>query len=388
MNNPLFSFAIGSYNNYEYIFEAIDSVLNQTYPAIELIVSNDGSPDFKLDEVKKYIEKNRKQNIVRFIVNNNSENLGTVANTEYCRSVSSGEYIMYMSADDCLYDKDVLTKFAEEFSELGPEAMCVSGKVAMCEQDINKVINILPDDNTIKSIKEFSSEEMFSRLSHTFTIPTTSTCYKRKLYDVVGAYDKKYLIIEDAPLYLKMARLGVKFHWLDIIAARHRAGGISHGNAKNLSEAYKKYRYDEILIYKNEVFPYLNLISDTDKKIMLKKWEYIEFAYWDMFERGNANIDVGFVIKHWMMFIRKIAKYLVFNNSSIKHISSVLIMMLCFLKLLESNFISSLGFKDINSFVCTVCDIVIILGVSMLTLIYCLKVVYKIKRRNGADRNG
>ena len=57
MNNPLFSFAIGSYNNYEYIFEAIDSVLNQTYPAIELIVSNDGSPDFKLDEVKKYKTK-------------------------------------------------------------------------------------------------------------------------------------------------------------------------------------------------------------------------------------------------------------------------------------------------------------------------------------------
>ena len=66
--------------------------------------------------------------------------------------------------------------------------------------------------------------------------------------------------------------MGIKFYWVDFIAAKHRSGGISHGNKLNLSEAYQKYRYDEILIYQNEILPYQELILDEDKKLMKKKW--------------------------------------------------------------------------------------------------------------------
>ena len=52
----LFSFVITSYNNYKYIREAVDSVLMQDYPCIQLIFSNDGSVDFNAEELSGYVE--------------------------------------------------------------------------------------------------------------------------------------------------------------------------------------------------------------------------------------------------------------------------------------------------------------------------------------------
>ena len=71
--NPLISIIIVSYNNYKYIYNAIDSVLSQDYPNIELIISNDASPDFDKIAIEKYLKKNSKKNIKNIIINNNKK---------------------------------------------------------------------------------------------------------------------------------------------------------------------------------------------------------------------------------------------------------------------------------------------------------------------------
>lgn len=271
---------IASYNNYIYLKEAVDSVLKQDYSYIEVIISNDGSSDFNEMEIREYIEKHKKENIVNYIINNHETNQGTVRNVNYIRRNATGEFLMLMAADDALYDETVLSSFVGEFNRLGDDAYIISAQTAMCGEKLDEVRSYEPSTDGIQAIKNMTPEEMFSRLSHTFTIPTTSTCYRMSLYDLVGPYSEEYFIIEDAPLYLKMARMGLKFHWLDgMIAARHRDGGISHGNSKNTSESYRKYRYDEVLIFKNEILPYQDQLFPNDRRIMLEKWEYLKQAY-------------------------------------------------------------------------------------------------------------
>ena len=280
IQKPVFSFAIVSYNNYRYIFEAVDSVLQQTYPAIELLVANDGSSDFNQEELSAYIDAHKRENLVRVDIHNNETNLGTVKNIESVRQRATGTYIMYMAADDALYDETVLQRYADEFERLGEDAMVVSSRTAMCGSELGYVMDYAPDESGAKVIRDGTPAELFSRMSHTFTIPTTSTCYRLSLYDRVGPYDTTYYIIEDASFFLRFSRAGIRVHWIDdMIGARHRDGGVSHSQPKKITETYRRYRYDEVLIYEREILPYQDRLLPEDRKKMLEKWECIRRSY-------------------------------------------------------------------------------------------------------------
>ncbi len=90
MNKPLVSVIIPAYNAEKYIEIAVNSVLKQSYPNIEIIVINDGSTDNTLDVLSRF------PNIVVISTENkgvsNARNMGIEA--------SKGEYISFLDADD------------------------------------------------------------------------------------------------------------------------------------------------------------------------------------------------------------------------------------------------------------------------------------------------
>ncbi len=96
---PIVSLLLISYNNCEYIYEALDSILEQSYCNIELIVSDDCSSDFNKRKIKQYIKK-RHSNIKRLIINKNAKNMGTVRHLEYLRSICHGQLVTVIAADD------------------------------------------------------------------------------------------------------------------------------------------------------------------------------------------------------------------------------------------------------------------------------------------------
>lgn len=307
----LFSFVITSYNNYKYIREAVDSVLMQDYPRIQLIFSNDGSADFNAEELSDYVEGRKGQSIVDVQIYAHEENQGTVRNVEFCRSKADGEYIMYMAADDALNGADVLSRYVAEFDKLGEDALVLCSKVAMCGESLGDIEGYEPSAEGIRAIRDGSPQELFSRMSHTWTIPTTTCCYRREVYDVVGGYDTDYFIMEDGPLFMKLARNGQRIYWVDdLVAARHRGGGISHGNTLNLSESYRKYRYDEIIFFEKEVLPFRDQLLKEDKKPMQSKWEYIQRAYFETFVMPNMSTRELFVyqLKHFPRYIRGVLR--------------------------------------------------------------------------------
>lgn len=93
---PLVSVIIPTYNNGQFIKEAIDSVLNQTYSEIEIIVVDDGSTDNTRKIVEKY--KNR----VKYLY---KENSGSASARNMGIRESSGELIAFLDSDDVWEDK-------------------------------------------------------------------------------------------------------------------------------------------------------------------------------------------------------------------------------------------------------------------------------------------
>lgn len=104
MKEPKLSVIIAVYNTEKYVGKCLDSLFNQTYSNIELVVINDCSTDDSLKILKKYAKK-----YANMILIDNKENRGL----SYSRNVglenANGEYIGYIDSDDYV-DSDYYEK--------------------------------------------------------------------------------------------------------------------------------------------------------------------------------------------------------------------------------------------------------------------------------------
>ena len=93
--NPLVSVALGTYNGEKYLKEQIDSILNQTYRNIELVITDDCSTDNTPVILREYADKY--DNVHVYF---NEKNLGLVRNFEKAIKYVQGEYIAFADQDD------------------------------------------------------------------------------------------------------------------------------------------------------------------------------------------------------------------------------------------------------------------------------------------------
>jgi len=94
---PLVSIVMASYNHERFIEKSIDSILNQTYGNIELIVVDDNSTDNSFLIIKKKAESDCRIRIIK-----NDVNMGISETLNRGIDLAAGEYIMFSSSDDTL----------------------------------------------------------------------------------------------------------------------------------------------------------------------------------------------------------------------------------------------------------------------------------------------
>lgn len=92
--NPVVSVIIPVYNVEKYLEECIDSVLNQTYKDIEIILVDDGSTDSSGDICDRYAKNNK--NIC--VIHQKNGGLSAARNAGFCRAC--GEYVYFLDSDD------------------------------------------------------------------------------------------------------------------------------------------------------------------------------------------------------------------------------------------------------------------------------------------------
>ncbi|MDZ8259587.1 glycosyltransferase [Nostoc sp. ChiQUE01b] len=113
---PLVSICIPTYNGKDFIAEAINSVLSQTYKNIEIIVSDDNSNDQTLEIV------NRLKNICEilfFVIKH--EKYGLANNWNFCISQAKGKYVKFLFQDDLLEPNAIeeMVSLAEQDEKIG-----------------------------------------------------------------------------------------------------------------------------------------------------------------------------------------------------------------------------------------------------------------------------
>ena len=119
-NDTLVSIISPCYNVGKYLRKCLESIINQTYTNLEIILVNDCSTDNTLDILLEYEKKDKRIKII-----NNTQNLGASPSREKGYNNSTGDWICFVDSDDALNPKTIETWL----DTVDEETDIVAGKV-------------------------------------------------------------------------------------------------------------------------------------------------------------------------------------------------------------------------------------------------------------------
>ena len=179
MNNtlsPLVSIIVTSYNYDKYISETLNSLINQTYKNIEIIVMDDGSSDNSINIIKNYQKQDPR---IKLITHPNNENKGLAFSVKTAIENASGEYIAFCESDD-YFKLDHVEKKIKYINKY-PDADIIINKPMMFG-DSEKIKKLQQGFSTLfyqlEKIKR--PKVYFYEMEYTWTFPTFSTVMVRK----------------------------------------------------------------------------------------------------------------------------------------------------------------------------------------------------------------
>lgn len=188
IKNPEIAVVLPVYNAQNFLKEAIDSVLQQTFKNFELIIINDGSTDSSESIILGY-----KDHRIRYI---KQENTGIGGALRIGCELAQGKYIARMDADDiCLPNRFELQK---AYLDNNPNTVLVS----------NAVIYINESGNIIgRSFPYTSSFAIKKKLKYGSPICHPSVMMRKTAYELAGGYIDLELL-EDLHLWIKLSKHG------------------------------------------------------------------------------------------------------------------------------------------------------------------------------------
>lgn len=206
-SQPLVSVVIPCYNHEKFVQDSIQSVIDQTYENIELIIIDDGSKDNSVIKIQEMIESCKKR-FTRFEFRSRS-NIGLSATLNEALEWCEGKYFSALASDDQMLSIKSIVQV--DYLENHPEVQAVMGGVNWIDSS-NNIIS-----KRDSSYKEYRFEDIFLSKQKLYACTQLSRLDSIKS---VGGY-KLGCPIEDWYMWLKLAEIG-KLVNLDILLVCYR----------------------------------------------------------------------------------------------------------------------------------------------------------------------
>lgn len=207
---------LATYNGEKYVKEQIDSILNQTYKNIRLIISDDCSKDSTCEILKEY---EKKDNRIKLCMQ--QKNLGVVKNIEFLLEQVENEYYMLSDQDDVWLPQKVeksLEKLKQKNADL------VFGDLEVVDKNLKTIHPSFGDFMLLnRKINKYIDSY---RLNYLYNCVTGCTILAKKetIEKIVPLPQKTKYLIHD--------------HWISIMAS-------VYGKVAYIPEKYIKYRQHE-----------------------------------------------------------------------------------------------------------------------------------------------
>ena len=223
--NPLVTACIASYNHEKYITEAINSLLQQTYPNIELIVIDDGSSDNSPQIIAELAKKHN----FTFIT---QENMGVTKTLNKIISLAKGKYLTSLASDDIAMKERISIQV--ELLENNPQFDSCGGSFSYIN-DEGKTLNTIN-----KGYRELEFEDIF--LGKKAGVNIATVMFTINSIREIGGYDEK-LIGEDINLLFALTNKGHKIAVIEDVVTKYRL----HNN--NLHKNYSPLFFDTLAVF-------------------------------------------------------------------------------------------------------------------------------------------
>lgn len=248
---PKVSIVTPSYNQGQFLEEAIRSVLLQGYPNLEYVIIDGGSDDNSVEIIKKY------EPWLAYWISEPDDGVYYAINKGI--RVAKGEIIGHLNSDD-FYESNVFGAVVEKFIE-NPQTDIVSGGATVFEgmKDGNRktIVQYLGQPHTDLSLSNITmgSPIINARFFH------------RRVYDKVGLYNTRYRFAADREFLIRVALAGINYAAISKIVYHYRQhSGSLTINPHNLNAMRFLKEHLEIA----ERYLKREKIAPSEKKIFIK----------------------------------------------------------------------------------------------------------------------
>ena len=227
--NPLVSIICLAFNHEKFVVETLDSVVQQNYQPIELIIVDDCSTDNTKLVINNWLSTHPE---VQFIVN--EINKGNTRSFNNALKFAKGEYIIDLAADDLILPNGVQLQIntfqKSKFKNLG----VVYGNAEIINEDGSFNSFYFPVNENGKVIAKRATGDIYSSvLSTGDSICSVSALIKKSVFDFLEGYDET-LDYEDLDSWIRASR-EYEFDFIDEVLVKKRTVTNSLG-----SNFYKK----------------------------------------------------------------------------------------------------------------------------------------------------
>ncbi len=238
---PKISVIMPVYNTEEYVWEAIESILNQTFSDFEFIIIDDGSSDTSWEIIQKYAKKDKRIKALQ-----NEWNKGISYTRNKLISLTTTNYIASQDSDDISTPQRL--ELCYNFLENNKEYAVIGGNNIIINENWEEIWN-RKYSNSIKNIILKKSP-----------LSQPSTMFKKDIFEKIWWYDNNLNYGEDYDLRLKIFANWNKIKNLqkDLLKYRVRTG-------QTKSDKLKETIKNTIFIQKRAIKTYWLQASISDK---------------------------------------------------------------------------------------------------------------------------
>lgn len=233
------------YNSAHSIGDAIQSVLNQTYPDVEYIVVDGKSKDNTVEVIKSFGER-----ISKFV---SEPDKGIYDALNKGIKMATGDVIGFMHSDDLYANNEILAKVAALFDKEKTDS--VYGDLEyVYKEDTSKVLRYWK-----------SGSFSLSKLKMGWMPPHPTFYVKREVYEEFGLFNTSLKISADYDTMLRfLGKHRISTAYLPQVMVRMRVGGASNRSLKNI---IRKSKEDYQAIKDNEFGSLITLIFKNLRKV-------------------------------------------------------------------------------------------------------------------------